>query len=240
MPVDVQCPSCGKKYVLADDLGGTRVACVQCHGSIEVPDILPATEAEEPEQLVPAPEPPRHRRFLLPVLFLVGTVIASAGIVAAMVLPRIRYASDELQMEQCAQHLRRIGEGMLAFALEHNGKLPYDAHGPLESLAQLYPRYVDDPVVFVCPEAPRAKTIAFPSNSALAGHGCSYLYDYKRAGGSLPASGGRAGSLDPDTIIMTDSPESRPARRGGRGGGNVLCADGHVEWRDKLPQLGAK
>ncbi len=230
MPIEVKCAECARQYILADNVGGGRVVCTQCRHVIDVPYVLPEAERGEVSKLVVEPEPERRRRLLVPVMYGVGLLMASAIILAILILPRLHYAGQQLEMEQCGKQLQRIGAGMLAFARDHHEKLPYDPRGPLESLSLLYPKYVDDPKVFVCASAPKVKVAEFPKSCTLAGHGCSFLYDAASAGGAAAPK-----TLEPDAVIITEVPGSHPGD-----GGNILCADGHVEWRDKLPPLGEK
>jgi prepilin-type processing-associated H-X9-DG protein len=94
-------------------------------------------------------------------------------------------------------HLKQIGYALQMYAEEQGGAFP-------ASLWFLAPRYVQDPVLFECPEAKEHL-------AAGARH-----YDY------IP---GLDPSAHPDLVVAFDEEANHHGD-----GRNVLCVDGHVEW----------
>ena len=225
MPIEIKCPGCGRAYVLADNLGGEIVVCTQCRGSMQVADVEPDGGLATAEVDLSAEEPKGGlRRSIFEVSLFVGVaLLIGAGVVLIMILPDFRDWGERRKAAACAANMRRIGAAMIAYSLDNADRLPCDMRGPLYSLTLLYPAYLPDPTVFVCPSPqPAASAFAtqFPPDSALAGRMCSYIYDF------VAARASESSDLDPDVVIMTE-----PAGSHGREGGSVLFADGHVEWR---------
>jgi hypothetical protein len=221
VPIEAACPACGRRYVLASNLVGERVLCVGCGTALEVPEIRPPGDVVESLDEVVAVEVKAGslRRFLVGGLVVIALILASCGIIVAMVLPGVLHAREQARIDQCKRNLRRIGAAMLLYAKDHAEKFPEDMRGPLYALSLLYPQHVDDPAVLVCPSAPLDTLVPFPPDSSLAGCVCSYTYDQVTASSST--------GLTPSTVILRE-----PPRIHGRKGGHVLCADGHVEWRE--------
>jgi prepilin-type processing-associated H-X9-DG protein len=116
----------------------------------------------------------------------------------------------------CVNSLSQLGIALLSYAGRYDGILPYSDKGELQSLALLYPEFINVPGPFVCPDARRAKTrmLTFPKGTDLAGSPCSYRY----------VRGLKLGA-PPDTPVMWDLPANH-----GRKGICVLYLDGHVKW----------
>lgn len=82
----------------------------------------------------------------------------------------------------CAQHLQTVGRALQAYSQDNGGFLPYAESGQMESLALLYPAYVQSPSVFLCPSVSRHwfrrhEGSVFPPGTPWAGARCHYTYE---------------------------------------------------------------
>jgi prepilin-type processing-associated H-X9-DG protein len=222
VPFEIQCPKCARRYVLTDDRAGERVRCTECAGIIQTPlhgmdaDGTPRTEAGIARQ--------RRRALLRKALIGLryGAVLLGVSLIvlAVVAVPPVWQAHSHIEIGECRADLERIAIAMLDYAAGNGDALPFDERGPQYSLALLYPDYLKDPAVFICPAAPHADIATFPESGPLRGGAYSYVYDYR----------GAADTKDPEMIILRDSPGSHSGK-----GGNLLFADGRVEWRERAP-----
>ena len=90
--------------------------------------------------------------------------------------------------------------------------MPHHEKGPLSALSLLYPMYIDDPDVFVCPSVKKKHLPKFPEGCSLAGRPCGYAYDNE--------IGYRV--ANPNLAIGADLPTNHPM------GHNVMYFNGHV------------
>jgi len=142
-----------------------------------------------------------------------GVPFLVAAVFAMLLLPALGQARSVGREAVCKSNLAQIGKGLMVYAGENNGFYPYDERGPLYSVALLFPAYIDDVRVFVCPEVGGDEARMFPDDSALAGNRCSYGYNHVRLD---PHSAG------PGTPVMADMPGNHKT------GYNVLYFDGRV------------
>jgi len=140
-----------------------------------------------------------------------GLFLGLSAFAAVMVVETLTPARRRHE-EACRRNLYRIGKALWAYAAQNDHYWPYDARGPLHSLALLYPAYVDDPGLFVCPAVGPKETRIFPAGCSLAGRPCSYGYD----------SEGHFRRMRPASPRMADRPGNHSR------GFNVLHWDGHV------------
>jgi prepilin-type N-terminal cleavage/methylation domain-containing protein/prepilin-type processing-associated H-X9-DG protein len=92
-------------------------------------------------------------------------VIAIIGILAAILLPALARAREAARRASCANNLKQWGIIYKMYSNEWNGKYPrcqidYDADGDITNLAaaphiaSVYPEYLTDPNILVCPSDP--------------------------------------------------------------------------------------
>jgi prepilin-type processing-associated H-X9-DG protein len=136
-------------------------------------------------------------------------MIAVMAMMAGMLLPALARAREEARKAVCKSNLKNIGLCVMMYAQDNDNKLP-------EKLSQLYPEYVKDLSLFVCPSS--GKTIASADQ-----------IDTETPYVLVPGV-----ALGGGTAVLVY--EKRGMHEGGT---NVLFADGHVEWvsGDRLDQL---
>jgi prepilin-type processing-associated H-X9-DG protein len=165
-----------------------------------------------------APARRRRRRTLIGrwVAAAVATLIVGAMVIAAM-LPSTSASPTQAKRIHCAWRLRTLGVALNAYVATH-GRSP-------DSLGQLYLAGGIAPSDFLCPAcadtAARGSTPDAVAADLTAGGHLSYAY----VGAGLTAA------AHPDTVVMFDQPMNHDVDR--RDGGNVLFADGHLEWYNR-------
>jgi prepilin-type processing-associated H-X9-DG protein len=139
-----------------------------------------------------------------------GLILGYASIVALIVLLVLFFAlvgpalKEIASKSACMAHLHRIGTACNAYAAEHNGRYP-------ERLSELYPEYVPNLKVFVCPSTHVKITSPDEIDSKTS---------YEYYGAALNAS--TAAKPLGRAILACDKDGHH------RHGKNILYADGHV------------
>lgn len=128
--------------------------------------------------------------------------------------PMFAQGSERGNRVKCASNLRQIGQGIAVYLNDHPGPHP-DSFASLIKFADIHPE------VFTCPSSNDDRATGNNLQEVLAefqrpGH-CSYIY----------TAAARPRNIPSDTVIAYESPGNHE-----EDGGNVLFADGHVEWFD--------
>jgi prepilin-type N-terminal cleavage/methylation domain-containing protein/prepilin-type processing-associated H-X9-DG protein len=127
--------------------------------------------------------------------------VSIISILAAILFPVFGRAREKARQAMCQSNLEQIGLALRLYAQDHSGQFP-PTDNDLESL---YPRYLPDQGVLLCP------TLSLDRPQAAQAR---YVY-----------RGGFAVDDDPTTELAAD-----PDAVAHNGGCNVLSGDGHVKW----------
>src|SRR5712691_8454964 len=181
----------------------------------------------------------RRKAFTLIELLVVIGIIA---LLIAILLPTLGAARDHPNKAKCMANLRSLGQAMALYAQAQHDKLPnanpatswsYNAGG--RALCELATSYTS-PGVFHCPSdsdpEPTAITTSEYSveNSAHTSYEFFSIWWAGRYGPLLMQMKGQA-----PLAWDLDGGETNPSplQNHGLKGGNILFADGHVEWRNR-------
>jgi len=81
-------------------------------------------------------------------------VIAIIGILAAILLPALARAREAARRASCANNLKQMGVVFKMYANEWNGRFPHkssNAGGFIFAFTSVYPEYLSDISVLICP-----------------------------------------------------------------------------------------
>lgn len=152
------------------------------------------------------PEPKRSTH--VPTWLSILLIVASTVVLLAVLnpFPSQDRAREKANQVHCASNLRQIGQAMFLYAEDNHGSFPPD----LATVVMAVPLNSE---VLVCTSTPDLKATPDAPLSQ-PGH-YSYLY----------VGAGLTNKSKPDCIVALEDPANHAMK-----GGNVLFADGHVEW----------
>ncbi|HUW60005.1 MAG TPA: DUF1559 domain-containing protein [Candidatus Bathyarchaeia archaeon] len=166
-------------------------------------------------------------------------VIATIGILAAILLPALARARENARRISCMSNLSQIGLVLHMFADEHNGKLPWSGgKDNAECLLTLNGKYYEEESIFCCPSDPSADFSYKPGDentppfTAALGdvYGVRTSYDYFGAYTEAPITLPPPQYPIPRIPVMWDIMGDAESSNHVPGGGNVLSLDGSVEF----------
>ncbi len=120
----------------------------------------------------------------------VSIVIFTILILAGILLPALSKARESGRRTQCASNLKKIGLGLIMYSNENNETFPTGGASAMEDLNTLYPDYVSERKVFMCPSdnlVTSAENANITEGDAFEKDECSYGYD--RTHGPADVSG---------------------------------------------------
>jgi prepilin-type N-terminal cleavage/methylation domain-containing protein/prepilin-type processing-associated H-X9-DG protein len=173
-------------------------------------------------------------------------VIAIIAILAGMLLPALARAREEARRANCKSNLQQVGKALVSYTGNYNDYLPFIeavAHDGstflpsqcTDSLAMLYPDFLQQVKVFRCPsteDEPKINSVwkdggrqaSFGESPEQSSYGYDKYVHKSRAGSGHAVAGDMDGSgaspNDPNTNTTNH-----------QGGHNILYFDGHVSWQ---------
>lgn len=142
-------------------------------------------------------------------------VLGTIGLLIAVLMPSLNSPRINTTRGGCGANLRSIGQAIQMYANDHDGRYP----ATLEEVVAGH--YAPDVRIFLCPgsgDTPaQGATHAGLTADLMAGGHLSYVY----------VGGGLTQKSDSSIVIAYEHPTHHQSK-----GGNVLFADGHVEWHD--------
>ena len=156
-----------------------------------------------------------HDRTGLPILT-GGVSVAKVAMGVSILLPSLARARELSKRAVCAANLKGIGTAMYAYANDHNDKYP-------PNFKTLVDMQLCSPKSFICPSACVSTPAEKPTEDEL-----EACYTY------IP---GQTTDSDQRNVLVYEKETDHDGD-----GGNVLFADGHVDWlpSDKLKEAVAE
>ena len=190
------------------------------------------------------------------------TVIAIIGILAAILIPVTSTVREQGRRAVCQSNIRQQLQAFFIYAEEHNDEAYWEVHptdpiGADNAPESIYPYYVDDVNLFICPSTRNVirtdvidrrsgRVIDLQSNAAhreddSGGHSYEYFGAYQRGADGFAGSGvvknpSTVFGLETQIVLIVDGDDhginNCPTEMNNHGsaGWNWGFADGHVEW----------
>jgi prepilin-type processing-associated H-X9-DG protein len=147
-------------------------------------------------------------------LLVAGIVLAALGVILALG-SGLSAAREKARRRVCASTLKSMGVAIHIYAHDNKDRFP-------ASFGMLFPKYVQDGHLFLCPTAERAHVITMDDLPVGTTDASALLTDDYTEYEYVP---GLDATL-PGTVVLV---YERPSNHGGDGS-NVLFLDGTVEW----------
>jgi len=164
-------------------------------------------------------------------------VIALIGILAAILLPALAKAREQARRTSCLSNLEQFGVATHLYSLEHKGSLPWSGgHNEASCFAELYPEYITDTTLYMCPSDPQYDpSISFSNTLPDASESYRMSYDYLGAYTDAPITIDLEDPVvrNPNMPLVWDIfsvSKDKHAASHVPAGGNVLFADGRAEF----------
>ena len=153
------------------------------------------------------------------VLGIVATIFI-LPLLISILLPSLNRAREAGNRVKCASNLRQLGLAAMMYANENKGAYPPDLPTLYKADGQL------DPHVLICPATTHTAATGTPSFQL--GKDLSYVY----------VGNGLTITAPMNAVVAYEQPaDHTPGQKGPRSAGNVLFADGHVEFVTNLDSL---
>jgi prepilin-type N-terminal cleavage/methylation domain-containing protein len=173
--------------------------------------------------------------FTLLELFFVISVI---GILAAILLPALAKTREQARRSACFSNLEQFGVALHLYSLEHKGEFPWSGgHNDARCFAELYPEYITNATIYMCPSDPEFNSRTALTNS-LQDESESFRmsYDYLGAWTNEPIKVDLEDPIvrNPNAPLVWDIfSASKDIRRASHApvSGNVLFLDGTVQYK---------
>lgn len=135
--------------------------------------------------------------------------VGSSALMVSILLPSLNHARETANRIKCASNMRQIGEALMLYSNDHQGKYPPDL-GTLILTEEI------SAAVFICPDVhtPMPNLSEPEAIANWVNHNTDYIYLGKGKTNSTPA----------DDILLYEKPSDHGD------GMNILFADGHVDF----------